>query len=106
MLVEIVDTFLIVQLGTAYVMSAVFTDAVSGLFQIAAGWMIAVTVAIACTASISGAHLNPEISLSFAMVRPSKAFGWSKVIPLSCKRNCEVYSPRCGFCENLWRRLC
>ena len=81
MLVEIFDTFRIVQLGTASVMPAVYTDAVPGLFQIAAVWMIAVTVTIACTASISGAHLNPAISLSFAMVRPSKAFGWSKVIP-------------------------
>ena len=53
MLVEIVDTFLIVQLGTASVMPAVFTDAVSGLFQIAAGWMIAVMV-------ISGDCLHGE----------------------------------------------
>jgi glycerol uptake facilitator-like aquaporin len=54
-----------------------------GLFQIASVWIIAVTVAICCTASISGAHLNPAVSIAFAAIRPSKSFGWKKVIPYS-----------------------
>jgi glycerol uptake facilitator-like aquaporin len=42
-----------------------------------------VTIAICCTASISGAHLNPAISLAFALVRPSDSFGLKKVLPYS-----------------------
>jgi glycerol uptake facilitator-like aquaporin len=75
-----IGTFLIVQIGTGSVMSAIFTDSLT-LFQIAATWIIAVTIAIATTASISGAHLNPAISIAFALFRPSPAFGWSKVFP-------------------------
>jgi glycerol uptake facilitator-like aquaporin len=62
-------------------MSAVFGGALLGLFQIASVWFIGVTLAICCTASISGAHLNPSISLAFALLRPCSKFGWNKVIP-------------------------
>ena len=79
MLAELLGTFLIVFIGTGSVSSAIFTDSLVGLFQIASVWIIAVTIAICTTASISGAHLNPAISIAFAMIRPSKSFGWSKV---------------------------
>ena len=79
MLAELFGTFLIVFIGTGSVSSAIFTDSLVGLFQIAAVWIIAVTIAICTTASISGAHLNPAISIAFAMIRPSKSFNWKKV---------------------------
>lgn len=63
LLAELIGTFLIVQLGTGAVMSAIFTDSLAGLFQIASVWIIAVTLAICTTASISGAHLNPAVSV-------------------------------------------
>jgi len=80
---ECFGTFLIVQLGTAAVMSAVYTDSLVGLYQIAAVWSIAVTTAIFSTASLSPAHLNPAVSLAFALVRPSDQFGPRKLIPYS-----------------------
>jgi hypothetical protein len=83
MVAEFIGTFLIVHIGTGAVMSAVFTDSLVGLFQIASVWIIAVTIAICSTASISGAHLNPAVSVAFAMLRPSKSFNWKKVIPYS-----------------------
>lgn len=83
MLAELLGTFFIVFIGTGSVSSAIFTDSLVGLFQIASVWIIAVTIAICTTASISGAHLNPAISIAFAMVRPSKSFNWEKVLPYS-----------------------
>jgi glycerol uptake facilitator protein len=75
---EALGTFLIVQLGTGAVMSSIFTNSLQGLFQIASVWIIAVTVAIVVTGPISGAHLNPAISLSLALFRK---FDWKKVLP-------------------------
>lgn len=83
LMAECIGTFLIVQLGTGSVMSAIYTDSLVGLFQVASVWIIAVTVAICTTASISGAHLNPAVSLAFALVRPSDEFNWRKVLPYS-----------------------
>jgi glycerol uptake facilitator protein len=54
-----------------------------GLFQIAAVWIIGVTMAISVTASISGAHLNPAVSVMFALLRPTNKFNWKKVLPYS-----------------------
>lgn len=83
LLAEFIGTGLIVGLGTGAVMSAIFSEALVGLWQIAVVWAIAVTIAIATTGPISGAHLNPAVSIAFALLRPSKAFGWSKVLPYS-----------------------
>jgi glycerol uptake facilitator protein len=81
LLAECLGTFIIVEMGTGVVFAALFAGAIMGLFHIAIVWGIAVTLAICCTGSISGAHLNPAISITFALLRPSKKFGWSKVIP-------------------------
>jgi MIP family channel proteins len=70
----------VVGLGLMAVMSAIFTDSLVGLFQIASVWIISVTIAIATTGPVSGAHLNPAISLTFAWLRPS-SFSWAKLIP-------------------------
>ena len=83
MIAELIGTYIIVHIGTGSVMSAIFTDSLVGLFQIASVWIIGVTIAITTTASISGAHLNPAISIVMAMLRPSDNFGWKKVIPYS-----------------------
>jgi len=77
---EFIGTFIIVQLGTGSVMCDIFYGAFSGLFQVAATWAFAVTLAISTTAAVSGAHLNPSITFSLALFR---GFQWRKVIPYS-----------------------
>jgi glycerol uptake facilitator-like aquaporin len=77
---EMLGTAMIVGLGTGAVMSAIFTGSLVGLFQVASVWIIAVTLAIATTGPVSGAQLNPAISVAFAMLRP-KSFAWNKVVP-------------------------
>ena len=66
---ETIGTFLLVLFGIGSVASAVLTDAHVGLWQVAAVWGFGVTLAIYATASVSGAHLNPAVSLSFAIFR-------------------------------------
>ena len=69
LIAEFIGTFLIVQIGCGTVCAAIFKSAQVGLWQIAAAWSIAVTLAISTTAAVSGAHLNPAISLALALVR-------------------------------------
>ncbi len=66
---ELVGTFLLVLFGTGVVASAVLTDAHIGLWQVAVVWAFGVALAIYTTSAISGAHLNPAVSLAFALFR-------------------------------------
>lgn len=81
MLAEAIGTYIVVQLGLGSVVAAIYEGAHVGLFQVAAVWAIVVTIAIAVTGPISGAHLNPAMSLAFALLRPSKAFSFHKFLP-------------------------
>ena len=49
---------------------ATTTGAQVGLWQVATSWGFAVAIAILTTSAVSGAHLNPAISVAFAAVRP------------------------------------
>ncbi|MFN0071573.1 MAG: MIP/aquaporin family protein [Chloroflexota bacterium] len=75
---ELLGTFLMVLIGTGSVACAVLTGALQGLWQVAVVWGIGVTLAIHCTAGLSGAHLNPAVTLAFAVVRPGDV-PWSRV---------------------------
>ena len=59
---EFLGTFLLVFFGVGVVNAAVITGAQVGLWQVAVVWAIGVSLAIYCTASLSGAHLNPAIT--------------------------------------------
>ncbi len=68
---EVLGTFLLVLFGTGSVACAVLTGALQGLWQVAVVWGFGVTIAIYCSAALSGAHLNPAVSLAFALLRPN-----------------------------------
>jgi glycerol uptake facilitator protein len=78
LLAELFGTYLIVQIGTASIMATQFMNA--ALLPIPLVWAAAVTLAIAVTAPISGAHLNPAISLALACARPSSLAGPKKLL--------------------------
>lgn len=74
---ETLGTFLLVLFGTGSVACAVLTGALQGLWQVAVVWGFGVTIAVYCSAALSGAHLNPAVSLAFALLRPrSFPIGW------------------------------
>ena len=77
---EVVGTFILVLFGTGSVAAAVVTGAQVGLWQVAVVWGFGVTLAIYATASVSGAHLNPAVSLAFAALRPDE-FPRRKLLP-------------------------
>ena len=77
---EVVGTYLLVLFGTGSVAASVLTGAQVGLWQVAVVWGFGVTLAIYATASISGAHLNPAVSLAFAVFR-RKEFPAVRLLP-------------------------
>ncbi len=75
---EIVGTFLLVFFGCGSVASAVLTGAQVGIFQVAIIWGLGIATAIHLTGSLSGAHLNPAVTLSFAVWRD---FPLRRIVP-------------------------
>lgn len=63
---EFLGTFILVFFGCGSVATAVLTGAQVGIFQVAIIWGIGIATAIYLTGSLSGAHLNPAITIAFA----------------------------------------
>jgi len=75
---EAMGVAFIVLYGCGSVCSALYAGTQPHIFGIAATWGFGVGIAIYATASISGAHLNPAVSLAFAVYR-RREFPWWKL---------------------------
>lgn len=73
---EAIGTFILVFFGVGSVHTAVLTGAQVGIWHVAIVWAIAIAMAIYTFGAISGAHINPAITLAFAAWR---GFAWRKV---------------------------
>ncbi len=63
---EVVGTFILILFGCGAVHAAVLTGAQVGLWQVAIVWGMGVTMAVYVVGGISGAHINPAITISLA----------------------------------------
>lgn len=75
---ELIGTFLLVFFGCGSVASAVTSGALVGLFQVAIVWGLGIATAIYLTGSLSGAHLNPAVTIAMAVYR---GFPKAQVLP-------------------------
>jgi glycerol uptake facilitator protein len=73
---ELAGTFVLVFFGVGSVHAVVLTGAQQGLWQVAIVWGIAISLAIYATSAVSGAHINPAMTVAFAAFR---GFPWRRV---------------------------
>jgi MIP family channel proteins len=76
---EFLGTFLLIVFGVAVVAQVVLSGQKNGVYlSINLGWGLAVMVGAYAAAGVSGAHLNPAVTLALAVHR---SFPWSKLGP-------------------------
>jgi glycerol uptake facilitator len=78
---EFIGTFLLILLGNGVVANVVLNDTKghnSGWIVISLGWGLGVFVGVAVAGPVSGAHINPAVTLGLAS---AGLFPWIKVLP-------------------------
>jgi MIP family channel proteins len=79
MLAEFLGTFVLIVFGTAVVAQVSLSNQANGSYlSINLGWGLAVVMGVYVAGGISGAHLNPAVTLTLAVRR---GFPWRKVVP-------------------------
>ena len=96
LIAEYLGTFVLILFGTGVVaMVMLFPtrnpgEIVHGGFtNITLGWGLGVTMGIYIAGKVSGAHLNPAVTLALAIFR---GFSWSKVVPYSIAQTAGAFS--------------
>ncbi|MFA0196164.1 MIP/aquaporin family protein [Vibrio artabrorum] len=77
-LAEFIGTGLLIFFGVGCVAALVLTGATFGQWEISIIWGFGVAIAIYCTAGVSGAHINPAVTIALAMFH---GFDKAKVLP-------------------------
>jgi glycerol uptake facilitator protein len=85
---EFFGTFLLVFFGCGSVCAAVTTGAQVGVFQGAIVWGLGVATAIHLTGALSGAHLNPAVTVSLAVW---SGFPKRRVLPYAFVQLCGAF---------------
>ncbi len=94
LIAEFLGTFVLILFGTGVVAMVVLfpsapgTTVHGGYTNITLGWGLAVTMGIYVAGKVSGGHLNPAVTLAFAVFR---GFPWRKVIPYSVAQTAGAF---------------
>jgi len=96
LIAEFLGTFVLILFGTGVVAMVVLFptnnpgETIHGGFtNITLGWGLAVTMGIYIAGKVSGAHLNPAVTLAFAVFR---GFPWRKVLPYSIAQTAGAFA--------------
>jgi glycerol uptake facilitator protein len=95
LIAEFLGTFVLILFGTGVVaMVVLFPSRIpgelvhGGYTNITLGWGLGVTMGIYVAGNISGAHLNPAVTLTLATFR---GFPWGKVLPYSLAQTAGAF---------------
>src|SRR5262249_12826066 len=78
LLAEFLGTFVLIMFGTGVVAQVVLSDGRAGsCLALKLGWGLGVTFGCSVAAGVSGAHLNPAVTIGLAVHR---GFPWSKTL--------------------------
>jgi glycerol uptake facilitator protein len=95
LIAEFLGTFVLILFGIGVVAMVVLFptnnpgETIHGGFtNITLGWGLAVTMGIYIAGKVSGAHLNPAVTLAFAVFR---GFPWRKVLPYSLAQTAGAF---------------
>ena len=75
---EFIGTALLIFFGVGCVAALVLAGASFGQWEISIMWGMGVAIAIYCPAGVSGAHINPAVTIALALFH---GFGKEKVLP-------------------------
>lgn len=79
MFAEFLGTFVLIVLGVGVVAQVVLSGNAAGTYlSINIGWGLAVMLGVYVAGGVSGAHLNPAVTLALAVHR---GFPWNKILP-------------------------
>lgn len=75
---EFIGIGILLFFGAGSVCSLVFLKNYTSFWELSLMWGLALTLAIFVAGGVSGAHLNPAVSITLAIL---KKFSWKKVMP-------------------------
>jgi MIP family channel proteins len=88
-LAEFFGTFILIVFGVGVVAQAVLSKSAAGSFlAINLTWGLAVTMGCYVSAGVTGAHLNPAVTLALAVHRK---FPWNKVLPYAVAQTAGAF---------------
>jgi MIP family channel proteins len=89
LLAEFFGTFILIMFGVGVVAQVVLSRNTAGTFlSINLAWGLAVTMGCYMSAGVSGAHLNPAVTLALAVHRK---FPWSKLLPYTVAQTAGAF---------------
>ncbi|MGE0455255.1 MAG: MIP family channel protein [Vicinamibacteria bacterium] len=87
---EFLGTFVLIVFGSGVVAQFLLSGGSHGSYlAINLGWGLAVTMGVYASAGVSGAHLNPAVSLALAVHR---GFPWSKLVPYALAQTAGAFA--------------